>query len=343
MRELIIAIRRQTKINSGPGNEEYKVPNELVDFRETLEYKIYFGKNTSDTKNINGNRMSNIENSITKQDDDKLDKTNNDNNINNISQSIHSGWLRKYSRVKHTLRKRFVVLTNITRNGDKKIISTYKMEKDANDEKNATEIIEVNDVYNVMEYYGSLNKTNDNKHFIVNDKFVFQCDSPQQRELWISKIIKTIAYELVKDKNEKKTDLEYFCSHFDTFEQLQRAHQTSIEHKNDDNIATIPMVIGTSNAKSIADENILLTIFLSKCTLNFNTMKNFIKNVVDEIKHPLTGTIDISIKDKQGNCIDTSTNNTFYSNVIDKTIHEGYHLSVDALYKYCRTLLMIMK
>ena len=47
LRDLIIAIRRQTKIYSGHGI----APTQLVDFNDTLEYKVYFdsNSNTNDT------------------------------------------------------------------------------------------------------------------------------------------------------------------------------------------------------------------------------------------------------------------------------------------------------
>ena len=46
LRELIIAIRRQTKISAGKGNVECKATAQCVDFHESLEYKVYFAQNT---------------------------------------------------------------------------------------------------------------------------------------------------------------------------------------------------------------------------------------------------------------------------------------------------------
>ena len=60
LRELMIGVRRQTKINSGYGNKEYGVPNELVDFRETLEYKVYFDKHGSVNDTKSSNNTSNV-------------------------------------------------------------------------------------------------------------------------------------------------------------------------------------------------------------------------------------------------------------------------------------------
>ena len=53
LRELILGIRRQTKINSGFGNKKFNVSNLLVDFHETLEYKVYFSTNKTDLNDEN--------------------------------------------------------------------------------------------------------------------------------------------------------------------------------------------------------------------------------------------------------------------------------------------------
>ena len=79
LRELMIGIRRQTKINSGYGNKDFGVPNELVDFRETLEYKVYFDKYQSvkDSSNNNGNTniILNNNNSNETKEEEPVDAT----------------------------------------------------------------------------------------------------------------------------------------------------------------------------------------------------------------------------------------------------------------------------
>ena len=107
---------------------------------------------------------------------------------------IVAGYLRKYSKYKHALRRRYVVVKSASPTQHQKLIYTFKTFGDSRTtkiEKNATEIIKMSNVYNVMEYYGSLNKNNDDLHFIVNEKFIFKCVSEQQRTAWIDKIIST--------------------------------------------------------------------------------------------------------------------------------------------------------
>ena len=47
LRDLILVIRQQTKLNAGKGNAELGASAQLVDFHETLEKKIYFRSNKS--------------------------------------------------------------------------------------------------------------------------------------------------------------------------------------------------------------------------------------------------------------------------------------------------------
>ena len=42
LRDLIFGIRQLTKINAGIGNKDYQLSAQIVDFHETLEYKVYF-------------------------------------------------------------------------------------------------------------------------------------------------------------------------------------------------------------------------------------------------------------------------------------------------------------
>ena len=46
LHDLIFDIRKQTKINAGTGNKDYKWSPQTVDFHETLDSKVYFGKNS---------------------------------------------------------------------------------------------------------------------------------------------------------------------------------------------------------------------------------------------------------------------------------------------------------
>ena len=71
LRDLIVAIRRQTKINSGPGNVENKSSCALVDFHETLEYKVYFDKYKSvkDINNDNNNKADKDDSDETKEEE----------------------------------------------------------------------------------------------------------------------------------------------------------------------------------------------------------------------------------------------------------------------------------
>ena len=47
LQDLIIPIRKVTKINAGRGNKQFKCSAQLVDFHEAMEYKVYFKKNNS--------------------------------------------------------------------------------------------------------------------------------------------------------------------------------------------------------------------------------------------------------------------------------------------------------
>ena len=53
LRDLIVALRRQTKIYSGRGNVKEGASSELVDFHETLEYKLYFRSKNVDYSTLN--------------------------------------------------------------------------------------------------------------------------------------------------------------------------------------------------------------------------------------------------------------------------------------------------
>lgn len=108
-------------------------------------------------------------------------------------QKILNGYLIKYSRYQQCPRKRYVVLT-YSRITDTKTLYTYKCVKDSASSNNATEVIEMKDYYNVEEYYGSLNKENDNLHFLINNTFVFKCKNCTEKEKWIAAIIKTRYY-----------------------------------------------------------------------------------------------------------------------------------------------------
>ena len=44
LRDLVIAIRRQTKLYAGIGRSDIGWSSQCVDFHETMEYKIYFKK-----------------------------------------------------------------------------------------------------------------------------------------------------------------------------------------------------------------------------------------------------------------------------------------------------------
>ena len=128
---------------------------------------------------------------------------------------LHSGWLTKYSRVKHEQRKRFVVVFANDGHGgyDEKIICTFKdefavgapfSEDMLRNIHQATEVIKLtnSNIYcSVMEYFGSLNTNVDNLHFIVDEKFIFKCNTSDERDEWIAKIIKTNNYSYCKNRS----------------------------------------------------------------------------------------------------------------------------------------------
>lgn len=51
LRQCIIPIRKETKINAGKGYKEYGGATQCVDFHETFEYQVCFGKYDSEWKN----------------------------------------------------------------------------------------------------------------------------------------------------------------------------------------------------------------------------------------------------------------------------------------------------
>ena len=115
---------------------------------------------------------------------------------------LHSGWLIKYSRIKQEARKRFVLLLD-DGHDELKMMYTFKdinplkdlhSSKSHVDKSQATEVIKLNkcNIYCcVMEYFGELNPAMNNLHFIVNEKFVFQCNTKDEKDDWIAAIIAT--------------------------------------------------------------------------------------------------------------------------------------------------------
>ena len=117
---------------------------------------------------------------------------------------LKEGWLVKYSKVLNQPRDRYAVLMQSTSNDADyyKRLVTFKSVKDSKiGIEKATEIININNTYNVQEYFGSLNKRNDDFYFLLNDKYVFMCndgklarDNVKSRDEWINAIIYTDFY-----------------------------------------------------------------------------------------------------------------------------------------------------
>ena len=57
--------------------------------------------------------------------------------------------------------------------------------------KDILETILIDDCYNVQEYYGSLNESNNSNYFVLNDVYVFKCANRNVRNHWIDCIIET--------------------------------------------------------------------------------------------------------------------------------------------------------
>ena len=97
LRDLIIAIRRQTKIYSGRGNVEWRSSSELVDFHETLEYKVYFEANINNDRSIekaNQTVMDEIEELKENKNQDKNKKraSRSGKNLTQLQRLIIGSW-----------------------------------------------------------------------------------------------------------------------------------------------------------------------------------------------------------------------------------------------------------
>lgn len=103
--------------------------------------------------------------------------------------SIYSGWLETYGTFGNRLR-RFVTVNELVGKSNKAVY-IYKSEAVANDTSKATQTIKMENCYFVMEYFGPLNYTKDDLHFIINQQRVFKCQSKQERDDWIREIIST--------------------------------------------------------------------------------------------------------------------------------------------------------
>ena len=305
---------------------------------------------------------------------------------------VISGWLSKYSRIQKQLRKRYVVVTSLNETGEKKKICTYKTEEASSNEKNATEVILMNDVYNIIEYFGPLNTQQDDVHFIVNDTFVFKCNSEDEealwmnneRNLWISKIITTHQsaqhQKRAQSRSQSQSQLQshstpinggskpFFSEVFDTLGGLKQRikladtmQESTMKIKNtSENVANIAVVcedtisgnkdfimVGIIGALSDNDKSIW-KLCANGIKNEIQLFINIIKDVIDEIKQPLSGDITVVLMDQDGEIKtldlegrgDGDGGGARYTNgkdIIKDCVDNGYYVSVKSQYKYCRS------
>ena len=257
------------------------------------------------------------------------------------NKTVFEGWLIKYSKYMHAPRSRYVKLiqsydkkqkytvktmytfkrgkNDFSKNLSQNLYSTPSFEKNrfhlliqpnntqdtgAQDLSLATEQIEIYDIYNVQEYYGVLNKSKDNCHFLVNDMFVFKAANFQERLRWMKKIISE-CYEInpcaIENSNDNKNNVitlngdnniafdynikfvDYTCSKSDIKGRLV----PYIIENCDKNIAVFYVNCANRSFDTKLLQNFILTI--TNCTYDKNHARmscQFIEHIVKSFIYP---------------------------------------------------------
>ena len=93
---------------------------------------------------------------------------------------------------------------------DAKTLHLFDNQADRDEEKikNVVQSIDILNHFDVYEYFGNLNTNKDDKHFILNGKYIFRCQNQTQRELFINAIIESIHFnsEITDAKDDQDLD-----------------------------------------------------------------------------------------------------------------------------------------
>ena len=245
------------------------------------------------------------------------------------------------------MRKRFVVVEALNQSHDTKFVCTFKSQHDSNDIQKATEVIMMDDVYNIFEYFGNLNNNPDNKHFIINEEFIFQCENATQRDLWIEKIIKTNNITINNNESKSKTNNNWDYQPIDTRDDWAKIMWRNKRHVFE-KLSIINIPIKFKDAITCRKEYISLNIHSD---LIYTPLCDIITNCVNKVKYPAIGESRIDIMNNDNNNVilnldkwnsQTSNNynynsmNSDKSDLIEVIVTNGYYILATTYHTYSR-------